>query len=69
MAKFKKSATFIREDDSYSDIYSFVRKIMEENNIELRAYFDENNSFFRVDIPKCNQKLKLQMLEKGFEEI
>ena len=69
MAKFRKPATFIKEDSLYAENYDFIKKLMDEHPKGICVYFDEASSFFRVDIAHCNQALRLEMLGAGFEEI
>lgn len=69
MAKFKKPATFIKEEALYYETYDFVKKLMEDYPTGISAYFDEKKEFFRIDVTKCSQELRLKMLAEGFEEI
>lgn len=69
MAKFRKPATFIKEDSLYSENYEFIKKLMNEHPKGINVYFDETKDFFRVDITYCTQALRLEMLGAGFEEI
>lgn len=69
MGKFKKTATFIKEDALYNEMFTFVNKLITEHPKGIQAQFEENNNIFRVDISHCDQKTRLEMLENGFEEI
>ena len=45
MAKFRKPATFIKEDSLYSENYEFIKKLMNEHPKGITVYFDETKDF------------------------